>query len=913
MFHRRYIADGDIIPKDCTETSHGCGISVLDAIYKAILNAYVPPPRNVLQAKLLPWFRPENSWGFQSFDLTAALNYEGNIQPNQQKSVMCQINTDEASALKFTSCQNPHYKVLKDHVLKYYKHDGSVVIPAGSQLEWSVDRNTLEQGVILAYSNLNRPLKQTYTDALFDDETVCSGQVTGNQRICWKQAEGKFTSINPWLLGEFNPFSVCDVDYMSQSQGGGEFIYSFCSSGNPVCSSFNVNPIPNQCNNLYRQLVPTPGVPRVVENSYLDYNLCHHTLEEDGQGCIQDQGLLGGYDGLPVGAPSDSQNMLYNTKYSSQGYSVASNMYLNSKWDIPGDFLNGFFDNTNPLWSGSEGPYGFLKIKDTDIGGHRIGLVVTRANLTSDTISSLYVRKLPFNTNEKDILLNSVYAGSRPVSDWVSNLKSQMMGDHQANTRLYSNQLHQSSLGPSCPLQRWAFYSGTYSSFSPSIPSPRRTAHLFWRINNNKMGHPSMTQVSDGRYLGEYKTSNGFCACPVLPDILQPQCLAKIDSGRCSLLETIQSLQGMNTWYESFVYPPFNDLVRPRACKMQLDWPNVNNLLRDGSSFDGKWDLASSPSNHECHVLDRLRPFRYKYTSVTTLGESRGNTIQSGACRTGRMATISPTLAKSNRRCIRRSLSSDNMVVTCDKDDSLHVLTRKTPLTSSDTIAKMKQVRRKCSQCSRPPSFQTTGGKPIPPESSFGKLFSVSAERLLAKDLRDTLCNVTGKCPAFNQSAWKRGQFMKNYMYYPDRLFMNQPPLEVKSPSSINEDSSMWSKTNWVYCPTVSTLKSGQGCKGSISRSTWVTAKAPTCAVLVRSLSTQNGSDPMSRTHFCNIDNTTDAVCKAVAEARTLVVQANCIASGDPTCLPSPFVYHPASYDRSNNEWIYDTITGYYR
>ena len=35
-------------------------------------------------------------------------------------------------------------------------------------------------------------------------------------------AEGKFVSINPWVLGEFNPFSTCDIDYMPQSQGGDE-------------------------------------------------------------------------------------------------------------------------------------------------------------------------------------------------------------------------------------------------------------------------------------------------------------------------------------------------------------------------------------------------------------------------------------------------------------------------------------------------------------------------------------------------------------------------------------------------------------------------------------------------------------------------------------------------------------------
>lgn len=912
-FNCRYVAEGGIIPNDCTESTPGCIMNIVNSMYKAIYDQYTPPPRSVLQVKAFPWFQSENSWNFQSFDMTLELNYEGNIQPNQQKSVMCQINTDESSALQFTTCQNPHYKTLKEHVKKYYKHDGSVVIPPGSQLEWKIDRGTLERGIIMAYSNLKRPLTQTYTDALFDDSTVCSGKVTGNQRVCWKKAEGKFTSINPWMLGEFNPFSICDVDYMTQSQGGSEFIYSFCAANNPVCTSFDSFSIPNQCNNLYRQLVPIPSVPRIIDNSYLDYNLCHHTLQEDPQGCMQDQGLLGGYDGLPVGAPADSINMLYNTKYSGNKYSVASNMYLNSQWDIPDDFNNGYFDNTNPLWSGSHGPYGFLRIKDTDIGGHRIGVSVTRNNLTSDTISTMSVEKLPFNTNEDDILLDSVEARSLPVTQWVSNLQAQMLSDHQANIRLYNQQYQPNDIGVSCPLQRWLFYSGSYSSFSPSIPSPRRTQHLFWRINKFKMGHPVMTQISDGRYLGEYKTSNGFCACPLIPDIPQRQCLAKVEQGRCSLIETIQSLQPSNKWFESFIYPPFNDQVRPRPCKMQLDWPNVNNMLRDGTTMDGKWDLASSPSNHKCHVLDRLRPFRYKYISTNTLGVSRGNNVQLGVCKTGRMVSIIPSLTQTQHRCVRTALAYNKATVTCDKDDTIHLLNRRTVLSTYDVVARIRQRRSKCSQCSKPPKFTTSSGKPMPPESSFGRLFSISAERLLAKDLRDTLCNVTGTCPKFNTSAWKRGEFIKNYLFYPNKLFVEKYETTTTTPLKPADDSQIWENTSWVYCPTVSSLKTGIGCNGKIPRDLWVRSKTKTCPSLVRSLSTLNGKDPMSKTHFCNIDNTTDAVCKAIAESRLMVIQANCISSGDPACLPTPFVYHPASYDRSNNEWIHDTISTYYR
>ena len=265
-----------------------------------------------------------------------------------------------------------------------------------------------------------------------------------------------------------------------------------------------------------------------------------------------------------------------------------------------------------------------------------------------------------------------------------------------------------------------------------------------------------MTQVLDGRYLGEYKTSNGFCACPYIQEIPQRQCMARIDQGRCSLFETIQSLQPSANWFESFVYPPYNDQVRARVCKMQLDWPNVNNMLRDGTVMEGKWDLASSPSNHKCHVLDRLRPFRYKYITASNLGVSQGNTVHSGVCKTGRLISINRATLKPTQRCIRDSLDFDEATIRCNKDNTKTVLNRRTVLSTYDIVSKIKNIRRKCSQCSKPPTFTASNGRVIPPESSFGRLFSVSAERILAKDLRDTLCNVTGLCPRFNDSAWKK-------------------------------------------------------------------------------------------------------------------------------------------------------------
>jgi hypothetical protein len=42
------------------------------------------------------------------------------------------------------------------------------------------------------------------------------------------------------------------------------------------------------------------------------------------------------------------------------------------------------------------------------------------------------------------------------------------------------------------------------------------------------------------------------------------------------------------------------------------------------------------------------------------------------------------------------------------------------------------------------------------------------------------------------------------------------------------------------------------------------------------------------------------------------VTKANCLARGDTDCMPQPFVYTPASYVKSNNAWVHDSVQAFY-
>ena len=964
LFNCRYSASGNIIPQPCTQDNgRTCAPLVLRAMYSEVLRQYklspvgseVPP--RTLPTVSLPWFEEPSFFlrGAWSFNLSNELDYERNIQPNPELSVMCDISkTDKTKTIKFMECNNLHYQKLKDHVNTHYRKEGAVVIPAGAQLEWPVDRGVLERGVILSYTRLSRQLNQSFMDALFTDQSVCKGVVTETQRVCWKKADLQFDSVNPWLLGNFNPFEACDVDFTDTSEGSKEYVYAQClKEGNPLgrCERFLEQPVPKKCEGLNRKLVSFPGVPRSVSGGNLEYNLCFHKLDEDPDGCLHDQGLLGGFDGSPVAVPDEAVNMLVDTKYEGvEKYIIANSLYEESEWSIPDDFRQGLYaDGRNPLWHNASAPYGHLQVQPHEIGGHRIGLVISRAS-QGDAISSMAVERLPMGTPETDSgFLNGVsQQNSRPTSEWVPGLQEAMAGEDYAARRLHIPMQNTTYLGASCALQRWMYYSGGYQEFSPAIPSAPRASHLFHGLHQGKLSHPTMVRASKGEFLGRYRSANGFCACPVIQDIDQPQCRIPSDaesSRMCSLAQTILALTGSATTqgeaFQSHVFPPLDYSRATRQCKMQLDWPNVGGTLRDGSTHKGDWTKASSPTHQECHVLDRFSPFRYQYRmSREPLREATGKpqgttTVDQGVCQTARVVTLQRSAIPAQAtRCLRATpytpLSS-SAAFTCDTPappTKPVVMPRRSRLSKEETLARRKKLRQSCSKCSPPPTFKSAGGKPIPPESSFGRLYRHSVERMLAKDLQDALLLAqqnSSETPAvLNASAWRAGEFMRNYMFTPHQLFLRSSKAETKAPNAAesfqSDDTSVWGKDArpWVYCPTPSSLKTGQECQGTMTKLDWVQRKKTLCPQMVRSYSSSSAAnagkqvDPMARTPFCLLDNSTDQVCKAVAEAKALVIQANCIASGDKSCMPSPYVYHPASYVPSNNAWVHESIQSFY-
>ena len=155
------------IQSTCTEdpsVASTCVYPQLNALYQQFTRCYQAeqPAVPSLPTESLPWL-PGSPWGVPfSFVLAEAIAYQTNIQPDKTKPIMCNVDTTASQAINFSQCTSPHYERLKQHTQANYMHEGGVVVPPLTQLEWTVDQGLLARGVIMAYSQTERPIESTF-------------------------------------------------------------------------------------------------------------------------------------------------------------------------------------------------------------------------------------------------------------------------------------------------------------------------------------------------------------------------------------------------------------------------------------------------------------------------------------------------------------------------------------------------------------------------------------------------------------------------------------------------------------------------------------------------------------------------------------------------------------------------------
>ncbi len=862
------------------------------------------PPRAIPDA--LPFFEEEYALSFPkpfSFDLTAVRAFQNNINPDPTAPVMCVLGNQ---TIDYTKCTDKNYAFLKAHVRSNFVRDGPVVVPSMAQLTWAVTSDMLSNGSIFSYASTARNLSHQYVWSLLDDTTSCGADMSPDQRVCRFSSVGALASasvVAPWLDGLWNPFDQCDVAQTDINTGYTENIDASCSypdacpPGNFLVGYFTNMPNAQSCIANQGKKTSQLNIDKATA-----YNLCTQRVVQD-QICMHEEGMVGGTDGVPT-----------------FDYKKGDIYTLNELYDLPTGLDAGLFGN--PLFSGQAQDYGLLRVPQGHIAGDTIGLRIQKD--PSMTLGSMQVAKIPLKPVAAEYTAMDAWE-SQTVDQWVSGLASSFAADDA----VYRQQLASASqaFAWDCPLRRRAYYGNSVPGFGPSLPSARRSQRLFYNVTGGAYAHPTQLRSSASAYFGEYSTTNGFCFCPTsvardTPDGICSVAIRNQTTHPCSLWNTIRAVSGV-AWGASFAFPLRTSDYMVKTCSMQLDWPYVGGNLRDGSTLldpetsSTVWAKASDPEGHRCHVLDRMRPISYTYRSVNELRPSGRTTLDAGVCHTGRAQSGFPGAAG---RCIRLAKTAAGASMTCESNAAFTAARRsstKPPAAASNAAF----GRQRCGQCSAPPKFRTRGGAALPPQSSFGLPYRLSAERALAKDLVRALCPEAGiaaaDCAArLNASSWQPGVFLPTYLTAPRRLL--RPVQDASTPiadaflpvSAPPPDEALWAHP-WVYCPSRDALRTGS-CNGSIPKALWRARKVQSCHAAIDD-ALQGQPDPMGKTSVCNMDSALSSLCAAIEEAKTLIAGANCLASGNPKCAVQEFVYTPSTWEATNQKFVHQTVLDYYR
>ena len=861
--------------------------SLMRGVWKDLQSDFVARfqlPGTAAAPKALAFFG-EGLFAGWAYDVSGIRAYMSNINPDTTKDVMC-VLTSAASAINFTECNDPNFAALQAFTAGR-RQRGAPIVPAGKQLRWRTTAAFLAQGAVFAFANATRRREQVLLRTLLDSAQRCgTGEKMANRVCLVSTTAGAGTATTPWvpwLSGQWNPYETCDVRLLDLTQGNQEEIWPYDTAACPECGN-----VDGTYRRSYMYLsTPSCDSKQKTYSKYVNVeptaptNLCYVQMQNDDPICTHAQGMVGGGRGRSVLNHPTVPNLygLHNV----------------TGWPDPGGI---YPRGNNPLFAGTDSDgYGVLNIPGDELGAAAIGL---RVDPVPGGLPYLRVAKVPLRPA-------SGYMGkwaSRDAAAWLPGLRAAFLAEDALHAR---EQARRGSVSWDCPLRRMAFYSNAVQNgFAPAVPSPGRARRLFMNLTGNLSAHPTQAQQRDGSTLGGYFTSNGFCYCPDLPE--QSQCLidVKDKEHNCSLYRTIQGLQGQ--WIQSVVFTPRSPGGFPTPCQMQYDWPYVGGTLRDGTQLDGDFSEASDAANRRCHLLDRLRPFQYRYAQggPPRAVPSSSTLNPGGVCHTGRAATLTSnvTARLTTTRCVKQSETDDAISVSCE-DGTAYTLRkeRSTPLDAMVQAAKSR--RQRCSQCSAPPAFVNAKRQPIKAESSFGIPFRVSASRAAAADLVGALCK-QGCDGLLNRSAWTKDEFMRSLLLRPETL-LGVPP----APQSPPPQQQTWPEHEWVFCNSTSALQAG-ACGGRIAEADWRRNRFQSCYNKINDL-TRDTPDVMAAVDVCLMDSDLNALCTAVSQAQTLVRQANCIASGSPTCALKPFLYPPAAWDVSNREFVHSTVTRFYR
>lgn len=829
-------------------------------------------------------------------------------------------STKQTNFVNYRKCDlNQGIQWLNETTFDNSKEARGVFLPFKGRAAWTVSRKQWTgRGLLPFYEHANRNRRDTFVTWLLDDETHCKmNQADRFHSVCYVDANDQIRLFNPWLGGDYSVSDRCDATY--QAGYGARVIDTRCP--NSICngeknSQFNLEQYSSPGSECW-ELQGSAPTDRLVRDDQRS-NLCQH-LPRENSTCLHVMGTLNGL-GTPIGnvyVTSDADELSMRT--------------LSGGTEAVGETGRGglFVSPRHAGWSGvayaaTVGSAGVLRVDDNDIAGHHVRFEIGDYGLRVDSVHLSH-----------HLSLSDAESQSARGTEW--QYFDVAYESAQASPTVQYSELWSDW---ACVFRQQRYLESTNEDFTPSFPDLRRAQVLFAQANEDNLVHPTQKSNTGGSSpKHRYATPNGVCRCEN-PDVCAS--LATDEAGACSFLTTVKSLHD-STWRDSE--------LRGGTCKDQHDWPYVGGTLRDGTPLSRH--LSST-----CDKLDRLPSFAYRYISVPWIpaGFDTPTTMsEDGVCHTARVARDDSY--EDYALCTLLHRNESFLVLECDQ--RILELPRDLRDLPFNVARNVLRMRRRCNQCSAPPTYHVRNGQKIAPEASIGTAFRVSTARKVSAAVRNdlsmllcdgSLAGCSSLDAAMNTTSWSPENFW--HIFFNDArqlinatwelhntLPLNELPLDsvaeemmsVVDKTAAIDDTALW-KSPWLFCnlpsPTCEEVcdtatgiceqrcnnadNNQLQCHGSVAKEKWLDPKTRFQATTEKFSEVALQQDSLvQELNVCDLDSTLESLCRGIAAARSAVFESNCYAAG--SCFRTKFVYQPSAFSLSNNEFTRSTVRAFYR
>eukprot|EP00960_Hanusia_phi_P001813 51850-Hanusia_phi.AAC.1 len=857
-----------------------------NALPSAMYSTFWTPPSTVSQN-----FMAANArYPWSVLTLYDYTNYKAQAASMRSQPLSSCIN----QPVSVPSCTNTHVDTLATCVQNLKRPSAPIANPLESVLT-RMAGSQVTSSYLMHWAASSRPSRDTYIDWLLSP--LRCQQTLQSEAICYQTIDQRVFTINPWLADGFNIYEACDTAQLVNQPT--VLISGGCHpQGSGTCNNFTrlINP-----NCITRNRQPPRQIDILTSASN---NLCTKAPRTNAT-CLLRQGLFGGGTGNPV-----------------------VDLYRRPATITAPSYSGIFGKDPNPSYHSRTPSNGVLGQSLMDIGG---GLFVADLKtLSGGTVDNLLPACMPlFSPRMADGSPNlygrDACANNQTVS-WLSSYLVDSRADYSLNQADLGGTSVNGQVGWDCPVKEMHFWSGLDPNFRPKAPYGPRAGVMFAEASNmggtvgNGMSNPMQVygQVIGSLYPAVFASE--VCSCSSGADC---SFQASSTSGGCSILKTVDFLTGSG-WYAKQSYSG------SYGCKQSLDWPHAGGTLRDGTA------LGYSSSGN-CPAHDRLRQFELRYIPVAVTATAGQTTIDPGGeCHMGTLVTV-PSSVPFGGQCRRFNYSHLQCSVTTPSGVNLASITqvsyhaldvpRSTPY--AQQVANPANYKRRCNLCDRPPYTQyfvdrtnqrVSGvGYVNKNFTSFGVPVRLSLARMMARDIRQQICGNQASCPLLdqvaNQAEWTIDRFMTDYLQDAARLLTTGGTATTLVPAlpAPVDDSAFWGR-NWSYCTDTTrnqtTGKYNKQCFGSVPKAEWVdpTRRMGSCKAAI--LDNTPTAAAMIPIRICTLDAAMNDLCVRVADFLQRIEAANCKAAG--VCVQTEFLYNPASYSISNQEFVTQTVLNFY-